>query len=146
MMSKEKMICERKNGIVLLVIIMFISIPLFYGKIYDGHDLDFHLQRINGIYHGLLDGKINTKIQPCWYDDYGYAVGIFYGDLFLYFPAALRCIGMSIVASYKCFVFAINVLTVLISNYCFSKIWGQRMGIIMSFCTQHTYIVWLMYT
>ena len=134
-MTKKVEVMDTKKQIVfvLFVIVVFCSIPLFFEKIYDGHDLDFHLRRINGIYEGIIDKKVNLRIQSGWYDDYGYAVGVFYGDILLYFPALLRSIGLSIIASYKCFIFAINFLTVFISYYCFSRIYGYKIGLTLSF-------------
>ena len=51
-MTKKVEVMDTKKQIVfvLFVIVVFCSIPLFFEKIYDGHDLDFHLRRINGIY------------------------------------------------------------------------------------------------
>ena len=91
------------------------------GYLFDGHDLDFHLKRIEGLKEGLLQGDFPVKIHPLWLHDNGYAVGVFYGDLLLYIPALLRIIGFSIQSSYQFYAFMITVGTVLISYFCFSR-------------------------
>ena len=96
--------------------------PLMTDYMIVGHDLPFHLLRIEGIYQGLLQGDFPVKVHPVWANGYGYAVGIFYGDAFLYLPAFLRIMGFSIQSAYKYFAAFMNLGTVLISYFCFKKI------------------------
>ena len=63
-----------------------------------------------------------VRIQPGWLDGYGYAVSVFYGDIFMYFPAFLRVIGFSLEEAYKVYLGIINIATVFISFYAFRKI------------------------
>lgn len=100
--------------------------PLMTDYMQVGHDLPFHLLRIEGIYTGLLQGTFPVKIHPVWAKDYGYAVGVFYGDAALYFPAFLRLFGFSIQAAYKAFVILTNLATVLISYFCFRKMFKNN--------------------
>lgn len=102
---------------VLAGIILFASSPLFIDYLIDGHDLTFHLMRIEGIKDGLLGGQFLVKIQPTQLKGYGYAASIYYGDLFLYIPALLRIIGFSVQTAYMWFVFLVNAATVLICFY-----------------------------
>ncbi len=110
-----------RKAIYIFAIACFISIPLFSPYLFRGHDLEFHLMRIEGVKEGLLSGQFPVKIQPNWMDGHGYAASIFYGDLLLYIPAILRLIGFYVQDAYKIFVFAINFLTVLISFYCIKR-------------------------
>ena len=87
-----------------------------------GHDLNFHLMRIEGLKDGLLSGAFPVKIQPTWCNNNGYAVGIFYGDLFLYIPAMFRILGVPSNTAYKLYLFLINILTVIISYISFKKL------------------------
>lgn len=104
--------------------------PLFVDFMIVGHDLPFHLLRIEGIYNGLLQGSFPVKIHPVWAQDHGYAVGVFYGDLALYFPALLRIMGFSIQAAYQWFVGACNLGTVLIAYFCFRKMFrSEKLGL-----------------
>lgn len=100
--------------------------PLMADYMQVGHDLPFHLLRIEGIYNGLLQGDFPVKIHPVWARDYGYAVGVFYGDAALYPAAALRLFGFSIQTAYKYFVVFMNLATVLITYFSFRKIFGSK--------------------
>lgn len=103
--------------LILAGIILFCSSPLFTGYLINGHDLTFHLMRIEGIKDGLLGGQFPVRIQPTQLKGYGYAASIYYGDLFLYIPALLRIIGFSVQSSYMWYVFLVNVATVLLCFY-----------------------------
>lgn len=113
---------ERRRILFGLTCIFLVSCyPLYMDYLLAGHDLPFHLLRIEGIYKGLLQGTFPVKIHPVWAYDYGYAVGVFYGDTALYLPAFLRIMGFSIQEAYQLFIAAINLGTVLISYFCFRR-------------------------
>lgn len=118
----SKDLTKRKEFFCLGVIVFFASCPLFLDYLIIGHDIPFHLNRIDSIKIGLQQGTFPVKIQPFWIYDYGYASGVFYGDFLLYFPALLRLMGMSIQEAYMIFVVAINIGTTLISYFGFKKI------------------------
>ena len=98
------------------------SLPALTGYIVEGHDLRFHLLRIEGIRDALLAGQFPVRISPIFYNGYGYATSIFYGELFLYFPALLRVIGFSMAESWCTFLVAMNIATAVICYYCGKKI------------------------
>lgn len=123
----------RKIMMCLGVITLAASYPLFTDYLISGHDLAFHMNRIEGIAQGLRQGIFPVKIHPFWANDYGYAVGVFYGDTFLYFPAFLRNMGFSLQEAYKIYVFLVNLATALISWKCFGQIFGSnRIGLFAS--------------
>ena len=115
-----------KYAVCYLVIIVMASIPLFNNYLIRGHDIYFHLMRIEGLAQGLGAGEFPVRIQPAWYDGYGYAVSVFYSDLFLYPAALLRLLGISLQDAYKVYVVLCNVATTLISGYSFGKIFRKR--------------------
>lgn len=115
-----------KYAVCYLVIILMASIPLFNNYLIRGHDIYFHLMRIEGLAQGLGAGEFPVRIQPTWYDGYGYAVSVFYSDLFLYPAALLRLLGISLQDAYKVYVVLCNVATTLISGYSFGKIFRKR--------------------
>lgn len=124
---------RRKVILALTGIFAAVCYPLYTDYLTVGHDLPFHLMRIEGIAEGLKTGTFPVKIHPLWAKGYGYAVGIFYGDTLLYFPALLRLLGFSIQTAYKFFAAAMNLGTVLISYFSFKKMFRSRkMGIIGS--------------
>lgn len=110
----------------LTAIFLISCYPLTTDYLMAGHDLPFHLMRIEGLYHGLAQGIFPVKIHPVWARDYGYAVGIFYGDLFLYIPALLRLLGFSVQTALKLFVAFINLGTVLSAYFCFRKLFSSK--------------------
>lgn len=122
---------ESKNHCrVLLLVIFFSSIPLMVDYILPGHDIFFHLLRIEGIKEGLQDGIFPVKIQPNWFGGHGYAVSVFYGDFFLYIPAVLRIFGVSIQAAYKFYMLLVNTATVLLAYYSFSRMSNAKRGLV----------------
>lgn len=123
---------ETKKHIKVLVILIFLSsIPLLTNYLFrDAHDLRFHLTRIEGIKEGLQYGMFPVKIQPGWLAGNGYAVSVFYGDLFLYIPALLRIFGVSIQASYQFYVFLVNIATVFTAYYCFRRMSSSKTGLV----------------
>lgn len=99
-----------------------VSYPLFSGYITSAIDLNYHLMRIDGIAEGLLAGQFPVRIQPNWMYGHGYPASVFYGDLFLYFPAILRLIGFSTLFAYSVFMVVCNFATAGIAYWCFRKI------------------------
>ena len=108
----------RKELLILLTISIISSLPCFIPGIYPGHDLGFHLGRIEGIAQGLKVGDFPVRMNAFFNDGYGFPVGLFYGDVLLYIPAFFRIIGFPVISAYKLFVFVINLLTSLSCYYC----------------------------
>lgn len=100
--------------------------PLYLDYLPVGHDIPFHLLRIEGLAEGLADHVFPVKIHPVWAKDYGYAVGVMYGNAFLYFPALLRRFGYSVQSAYKLYAAAVNLGTVVISYFTFKRIFRCR--------------------
>ena len=117
---------NKKYTVCYLVIILMASFPLFNNYLIRGHDIYFHLMHIEGLAQGLRAGEFPVRIQPAWYDGYGYAVSVFYSDLFLYPAALLRLLGISLQDTYKVYVVLCNIATALISGYSFGKIFRKR--------------------
>ena len=117
---------ERKRYLLAMAGIWFVSsIPVFYTGL-DGHDLVFHLTRIEGIARELNYGNFPARISSVWMAEHGYPVSIFYGDVLLYIPAALRLFGFTIDQAYKGFVLIMNALGVVIAQKCFEAIFKKR--------------------
>lgn len=106
----------------ILVISLISSIPVLFPRTIEGHDLMFHLCRIEGIRDGWLSGQFPVRINPVFYNGYGYACPVFYGDLLLYFPAFLQLVGFRLTTAYNLYVIFVNVLTALLAYYSFSRI------------------------
>ena len=91
-----------------------------------GDDIMFHLLRIEGLAKSFSDGIIPCKLQTNWAYGYGYAVSVFYGDLFLSIPAVLRLFGFTEQFAYNSFLFLIHFGTAASAYYCTRKISGSR--------------------
>ena len=94
-------------------------------------DLDFHLARIEALTHALQDGQFPVRLPGYWCDGYGYASSIFYGEFFLYLPAALRIIGFAPQSAYKIYMLCVNLLTCFFTYYCLKKICKERLSAFM---------------
>lgn len=77
-------------------------------------DFFFQLSRVEGIVESLKNGIFPARINPFFLNGYGYADGLYYPNVFLYFPAALRLLGFNALTTYKIFSFAANFLAILI--------------------------------
>lgn len=117
---------SRKVILALAVIFGITCYPLYLASLPVGHDIPFHLLRIEGLAKGLQDHVFPVKIHPFWAKDYGYAVGVMYGDAFLYFPALLRFFGYSVQSAYKLYAAAINLGTVVISYFTFKRMFQSK--------------------
>lgn len=136
--------------IVLAATSFMIGLPLYRGGLSNGSDLTFHLSRLEGLYRSLQAAKVQfpVRIQSGWLDGYGYAVSVFYGDIFLYFPALLRMIGFTLEEAYKAYLIIVNVATVFLSFYAFRRMSGNDFSavagsVLYAGCAQR---VALMYT
>lgn len=124
--KKKPISTNTKYSVAALIAVAFIaSIPALTGYMVDGHDLRFHLARIESIREGLLAGQFPVRIAPVFYNGYGYASPVFYGELFLYFPGLLRVIGFSVAESYNAFIIAMNMFTAFICYYCGKKMFSN---------------------
>lgn len=124
---------KRRTILALLGIFAISCYPLLKDYLIAGDDIPFHLLRIEGIAAGLSQGIFPVKIHPVWAKDYGYAVGVFYGDFALYFPALLRLLGFSIQASFNIFLTFTQLATVLVAYYTFKRMFhSSNTGLIGS--------------
>lgn len=84
---------RRQDALMVLGAAAFSCMPLLWGGVFDGHDMLFHLNRIEGIASGLRCGQFPVRIHASTLLGYGYAASEFYPELFLYIPAILRNMG-----------------------------------------------------
>lgn len=121
---------DRIAAKLLLLLIVAESVPLMMNYLPSSpHDLGFHLMRIEGVRAGLESGMLPVRIQPNWLGGHGYAVSVFYGDLFLYIPAILRILGMSVQSAYQFYVLLVHIATAWLAYYCFSRMTTKKAGL-----------------
>lgn len=117
---------HRNILLMLTGILLLATLPELIANYYIGHDIYFHLLRIDGIVRELRMGNFPVKLHSLARDGYGYPTSVYYGDLFLYLPALLRLLGFSVLDAYKIYVFLVNAATVLICYGCFRKLFQKQ--------------------
>ena len=128
----------------LIIIDLILCIFLFTKGIPVGQDLSYHLSRIDGLTNSIRSGNflgyihfvsglpksINVNNMAAMINEnmgnYGYANGLFYGNLFLYLPAILSLLGLSVIISYKILIVILMLLTSLIMYYVTDKIFNNK--------------------
>lgn len=113
----------KKIYLILLITVLTVlsSLNLFHDGIIINHDINFHLHRILAISNNIKIGKI-IPVYYNYLNGFGYGNGLFYPDIFLYFPAFLKYIGFTIEYSYKIFVILINFTSIYTMYLCVKKI------------------------
>lgn len=116
---------------ILLAAVGLACLPLTFDYLLNGHDLYYQFNRILGIQEALKEGQFPVKIHSSLLHGYGYGSSIFYPELFLYFPAVLGLLGMSLINCYKLLLVGIHLATGLISYYSFCRISrSKRIGLL----------------
>lgn len=113
---------------------IFITTPYFTSFLKVGHDLGFHLNRILGMESALRAGEFPARYNDFFNNGYGYLNSLTYPELFLYFPAILCVLGVSIMSSYKFLLLGVNIATALVGYYSFKRLFhSQRFAFFCSF-------------
>lgn len=106
---------------VFFVTIFFACLPLFTVNCINGHDVIYHLLRIEALKSGIAEGLPFLRINVLFLGGEGYASSLFYPDTLLYIPALLRLAGFSINSSYHIFI-AVTIILGFLSAYFSAKI------------------------
>ena len=126
---------RQKFRIVLILsgIGLLLSLPLAIKGINQGHDFIYHCLRIESIADALRSGQFPARISTLALYGLGYPLSVYYNDIFLYLPVIMRLLGFPLLTAYKFYVLFINLLTVFLSYYAFSKMFhSRRTGILLS--------------
>lgn len=126
--SLANLLYRRRMLLVLIAAALVISAPELSGGITHGDDIGFHLLRIEGLAKSIREGILPCKLQTNWDYGYGYAVSLFYGDLFLTIPAILRIVGFPVAFSYNVFLFLIHLTGLSCVYWCCRKLSGGRLA------------------
>ncbi|MCR5269093.1 MAG: YfhO family protein [Lachnospiraceae bacterium] len=140
----KKWFKEQENRIsvfVFLAVMIVVCSPLITKLCINGHDLEYHLLRIESLKEGILIGKPFARINVLFFGGAGYASSLFYPDFLLYIPALLRAIGVSINRSYHIFVAICILLTYSSTYYCVKKMtesgYAALMAAILMVCSPY---------
>lgn len=91
-----------------------------------GDDWAFHLSRIEFTADALRFGQFPVRVYPTAKNGYGYGTPLFYGQLFLYFPALLRLLGLPVGTAIHSYMHVVTAATAALSYWCFWRIFGRR--------------------
>ncbi|MCD7817845.1 MAG: hypothetical protein LUH07_02180 [Lachnospiraceae bacterium] len=122
---KDKTFPHGKELGILTLICTAAALPFMADFTYWGYDLGFHVDRIMLLAYELAHGNYFPTIFTASLNSYGYAVPLFYGQVFLYLPAILYNCGFGITFVYNLYVCMISAATCLIMYYCSMKIFRK---------------------
>ena len=129
----------KDNGIFVAAAIGLLAcLPLTVGFYTGGHDLTFHLYRIEGIKDALLSGQFPVRIHPTAFNGYSSPTALYYPELFLFLPAVLRIAGVGVHASFQIMLALIHMGTACISYTAFLKI-SKNKKIALLVCSLYTW-------
>ena len=136
---------KRENRITLvffLITMIVATAPLVSRYCINGHDLEYHLLRIESLKEGIRIGRPFLKVNTLFYGGAGYASSMFYSDILLRIPALLRVCHLSIAKSFHIYTAMIFVLCYLSTFYCvwkmsLSKFAGTIAAILLTLCPYH---------
>ncbi len=116
--------------------------PLVSRYCINGHDIEYHLLRIESLKEGILIGRPFLKVNTLFYGGAGYASTLFYSDLFMHIPALLRVIGVGIGKSFHIYTAIIFVLCYISTFYCvwkmsMSKFAASIAAVLLTLCPYH---------
>ncbi|MBR2529851.1 MAG: hypothetical protein IKE35_02365, partial [Lachnospiraceae bacterium] len=141
----KKFFQNRENLIsaAIFVITMIIACaPLISRYCINGHDIEYHLLRIESLKEGIRIGHPFMKVNTLFYGGAGYASSMFYSDLFMYIPALLRLMHVSIGKSFHIYTAMIFMLCYLSTYYCvwkmsLSKFAATVAAVLLTLCPYH---------
>lgn len=109
-----------------------IFLPYIQQDLIIGSDTPFHLARIETLKQNILYGAIPSKIHIDLCYGYGYGVGFFYPDFFLYIPALLQIAGLSLEISFKLFAGLIQTGIYISIFFCTFQLTKDRIASLSS--------------
>ncbi|MCR4658528.1 MAG: hypothetical protein K5770_20205 [Lachnospiraceae bacterium] len=117
---------------VLAAVFLVINIPyLKMGMLYN-IDTQAHLKRIEGIMQGIRDKQLPVVIGPNYANQYG-ELEVLNPDLFLYIPALLRLLNVSVPTAYNFYMILVNLAAAVSALVCAQRLFGSiRWGIAAS--------------
>ncbi|MCR5651613.1 MAG: hypothetical protein K6F86_10570 [Lachnospiraceae bacterium] len=113
---------KRETIAVACIALIAACLPLFTVNCIGGHDLIYHLLRIESLKCGMENGLPFLRVNMLYFNGQGYASSLFYPDLFLYIPAFLRFAGLGINASYHIFTAFCMIAGFLSAYYCMNTV------------------------
>lgn len=112
---------NKRIGLSVLVVLVFAGILISLVPVLCGGDILipyqdklFHLRRIAALADTLANGYFPARIYFVMNSGTGYAMPVFYPDIFMYFPALLYLAGLSLTAAYNAYIVSVQIATALV--------------------------------
>ena len=126
-MKKRTMYSNLWIYLLSFIVILLAYAPHLQSEMQLGHDDWFHFHRILSVASGLRQGIFPVKIHHLAGFGYGYGVGFFYSDFFLYIPALLmNLFNMPLDIAYRVFAFIIYAGIYVSMFYCLKQLTGTK--------------------
>lgn len=106
--------------------VVVVSLPLLQSGLLHGHDLPYHLARIEGLASGLASGQFPVRVHGETLNGFCYPNSYFYPELLFYFPAALSLLGVHTITCYKAYLILVHLLTLVLSYLPFKRLLHSR--------------------
>lgn len=118
----------------LLTLFIITSFPLFNKTVLYGHDYGFHMYRVGSLARGMMEGNIPVRFMSGAYNGFGYIIDVLYSNLLMVPAAIVYMLGAPLSVSYNFCLIYINILTIILAYYAFTKTFGSRKwGVLGSF-------------
>ncbi len=98
------------------------SVPIFTDFITTGHDLEFHVGRLEALAQGLMAGEFPVYLGSTEMAGFGTLSATMYPQLFLYPIAALRLVNISLMTCYRILIVGINIISAFTAYYSAKRI------------------------
>lgn len=126
-MGKKKIQFEVTLHILAGIVLALSSVMIWMGY---GQDIEFHAERIAAIAAEMkIHGPGIYRIYSTVCEGYGYASPMFYGDIFLYLPAALTALGLGVGITFRLYLASIMAGAYLSMYFCVKAVWNKRTAV-----------------
>lgn len=115
-----------KIPVMLVMLGVIASFPLFSDFVFLGQDSLFHFARIEGMQRALEAGEFPVRINPVQSKFLGNISSTMYPQLFLYPVVFMHMAGMSVLLGYKFLILCINIGTSLSGYYSARRIFNSE--------------------
>lgn len=120
---------------VITAAVLLSSLGIFLKGLYLGHDIQFHMLRLEGLKEALISGAgFPVRMRSYELFGYGYATSLTYPELLLYPYTLLRLMRIPVTLSYKLLLFGINSACAAISYFSFKAVLKSRYAALIASC------------
>ena len=128
---------------ILLIMLLAFFIPFYAKELPSAFENGFHYGRLLSLVRTLKLGIFPAKMRPMLMRGFGYGVGFFYSDFFLYPSAILVLLGMDIIPALKFYIIVGGSIGAIASYKSMSKLIGdKRIALIADTLYFGTYFIW----